>query len=120
MGGVHYIFLCQISDKKLDLLLHHILQSLCGLDDHWRLELEDVSTAIASSVGALCLSVTLATYLAPLTPHQQMEAINGQLVPLLDERGRVKLIMVLCEPILCLELLRNDEFLVFVLSICIS
>ena len=63
------------------------MQSLSGLDDQWRSELEDASIAITSSVGALCLSVTMATYLAPLTPHQQMEAINGQLVPLLDERG---------------------------------
>ena len=69
-------------------MIYITLQSLSGLDNHWKLELEDASTAIASSVGALCLSVSMATYLAPLTPHQQMEAINGQLVPLLDERGR--------------------------------
>ena len=45
-------------------------QSLCGMDEEWRQELEETSTAIASSVGALCLSITTATYLATLTPPQ--------------------------------------------------
>ena len=71
-------------------MYQHHMQSLSGLDDVWRLELEEASTAVASSVGALCLSVSMAAYLAPLTPHQQMETINGQLVPLLDERGEIK------------------------------
>ena len=74
------------------LQLYH--QSLSGLDESWRLELEDASTAVSSSVGALCFSVTMATYLATLTPHQQMDVINGQLVPLLDERGTVILVFM--------------------------
>ena len=43
--------------------------------------------AVTTSVGALCLSVTTLSYLAPLQPHQQMEVINDQLVPLFEERG---------------------------------
>ena len=70
-------------------MINLCLQSLSGMDEHWTLELEDASTAISSSVGALCLSVTMAVYLAPLTPNEQMEAINGRLVPLLEERGTV-------------------------------
>ena len=57
------------------------------MDEQWKQEMEDVSVAITSSVGALCLSVSMVVYLAPLNTHEQMEAINSQLVPLLDERG---------------------------------
>ena len=57
------------------------------MDEQWKLEMENVSTAVVNSVGALCLSVTMATYLATLTPHEQMETINSELVPLFEERG---------------------------------
>ena len=57
------------------------------MDEKWKLEMEDVSAAVANSVGALCLSITMATYLATLTPHEQMETINSELVPLFEERG---------------------------------
>ena len=57
------------------------------MDEQWKLEMEDVSTAVVNSVGALCLSVTMATYLATLTPHEQMETINSELIPLFEERG---------------------------------
>lgn len=57
------------------------------MDEQWKLEMEDVSTAVVNSVGALCLSITMATYLATLTPHEQMETINSELVPLFEERG---------------------------------
>lgn len=68
----------------------HILyttQSLSGMPDQWKLEMEAASTAVASSTGALCLSISTATYLASLKPHEQMEAINSDLVPLFEEGG---------------------------------
>ena len=57
------------------------------MDEQWKLEMEDVSTTVVNSVGALCLSITTATYLATLTPYEQMEAINSELIPLFEERG---------------------------------
>ena len=38
-------------------------------------------------MGALCLATSLACYLAAAEPHVQMEILNVQLVPLLQERG---------------------------------
>lgn len=64
-----------------------IIQSLSGLHDSWRNQLESSTTAIGHSVGALCVATTLACYLASTEPHSQMEVINVHIVPLLQERG---------------------------------
>ena len=57
------------------------------MHEQWKQEMENASSAVANRVGALCLSISMVTYLAPLRPHEQMEAINSQLVPLFEERG---------------------------------
>lgn len=38
-------------------------------------------------MGALCLATSLACYLASAEPHVQMEILNVQLIPILQERG---------------------------------
>ena len=42
---------------------------------------------LTESIGACCLSVSHAVYLSPLEPHIQMDIINNQIVPVMQERG---------------------------------
>ena len=66
---------------------YNLLQSLSGVYEHWRGELNTNSTIITNTVGALCLCASIAVYLSPLAPHVQMEIVNSQLVPVLEDRG---------------------------------
>lgn len=63
------------------------MQSLSGLQENWRGQLESSTAAIGQSVGALCIAATLACYLSSAEPHALMEVVNVQIVPLLEERG---------------------------------
>ncbi len=62
-------------------------QTLSGAHTDWLSQSTDVTAALSKAMGACCLSVCLAVYLSPLSPHTQLEAINQQVIPVMRERG---------------------------------
>lgn len=60
---------------------------MSGFHEHWQSELESSNEAISHNMGALCLTVTVSCYLASAEAHVQMEVVNNQIVPILQERG---------------------------------
>ena len=62
-------------------------QSLSGIYEDWQSESCDPGVTLTKYIGVCCLSVSLAVYLSPLEPHIQMDIINNQIVPVMEEKG---------------------------------
>ena len=63
------------------------VQALADTPDGWSVEMANSCTLVTNKIGALALSVAMATYLSCSTPCTQSRVLDTCLKPVLEERG---------------------------------